>query len=303
MDHPIKQLYLVNNKAKEPEFAEAFTSVARSSKLSPTILSALECGFFYSRKQQQSSLYHNGKRLPLSGSAWFLRRWAPSEDASALLALFLQLQHIPVTDSKANSAHEIRTSKLSQTFQLATKGCDCPSTWVVPLQNFNTFKDEIIKTLAFPIIIKGRGGLGARVWKCVSETALKKKIAELKKEARDDLVVCQEYIQNDGDIRVIVFQNKVIAAIERKSTTGFLNNVSQGGTATAITISATERMLAIRAAKAVNLELAGVDIVRSPDGPLVFEVNKAPDISSFDAAVGFNIAEEILSVYIKNLLK
>ncbi|NCN11880.1 hypothetical protein GW937_00995 [Candidatus Kaiserbacteria bacterium] len=301
MKHKIKQLFLVNNKVKEPTFAETFTASANQVGISTTQLSSLDCGYYYSRKKHECILCYKGKKLSLDRTAWFIRRWAPSEDATALLALFLELHHVPFTDAKANTAHEIRTSKLSQTFQLAAGDCASPSTWVVPIKSFSDFKDKIIRDLAFPIVVKGRGGLGQRVWKCDSETALVKQVTVLKNEMGDDLLIFQEFIRNEGDIRVVVFQNKIIAAISRSSTTGFLNNVSQGGIAAGTTITNEEKALAKRAAKAVNLELAGVDIVRSTSGPLIFEVNKAPDISSFDEAAGFNIAEKILTQYIDSL--
>lgn len=301
MTRLINHTYLVNNKRKESDFSASFVKKAKKAKTKTSVISSLDCAFYHSRKKNSDTLFVKGKKVNLDKTAWFIRAWSPSEDATALLALFLELHNTPFTDKKINSAHEIRTSKLSQTFQLTQKGCACPSTWVIPLVSFNKDKEEAIKTLGFPIVVKARGGLGNRVWKCESKTALDKKISELKKEEKDDLVILQENIENNGDIRVVVFQNKVIASISRSSTTGFLNNVSKGGTAEAIAITSEEKKLAIKAAKAVGLELAGVDIVRSKHGPLLFEVNKAPDITSFNEAAGFKIDEIICEKYFESL--
>lgn len=114
-------------------------------------------------------------------------------------------------------------------------------------------------------------------------------------------MILQEMIENQGDIRIVVFRDKTLAGILRQSSDGFLNNVSQGGTATRVAITAEEKRVARRAAKTLGLELAGVDVVRSTSGPLIFEVNKAPDITSFHAAAGTNIAQQIAVDYFKTL--
>lgn len=295
-------VYLVNNKKKEPDFEDSFKRISKAKKIKYRNISSLDCAFSYTRKSNKCDLFISGKKVDITNSNWFIRAWSPSEDASALLAVFLEMHKIPFTDIKVNSSHEIRTSKLSQTFQLTAKDCACPSTWVIPIVNFNQFESKATKSLGFPVIIKARGGLGQRVWKCESKSELKKRVDLLKKEGEDDLVILQENIDNQGDIRVVVFQNKVLTSIGRYSSTGFLNNVSQGGTAELIKITPEEKKLAIKSAKAVGLELAGVDIVRSKYGPLIFEVNKAPDITSFNEAAGFKIQDEIITSYLNSII-
>lgn len=294
-------IYLLNNKKKEASFITSFTKVVGAAGYKAVPISSLACGFKYDRTSGTMTLYIHGAPVDPTTAHWFFRAWAPSEDASALLAIYLELHNVPFTDKKVNTAHEIRTSKLSQTFQLAAKNCPSPSTWVFPIAAFSTLHEAAEAHLGFPLVVKARGGLGKRVWKCDTKAALRAKISELKKEGVDDLVILQEMVENDGDIRVVVFKNKVIASIGRSNSDGFLNNVSRGGTASPITITNTEKSLALRAARAVNLELAGVDIVRSQYGPLLFEVNKAPDLSSFSKAAGFDIPAAIAEAYTDSL--
>lgn len=291
----MKHVYLINNKPKEDDFAKTFKREAKKSGYSFKQLESLEFSYFYNRKEKSVAVYYKSTTFPLNPTdVFFVRRWAPSEDATALLCLILEMNKINFTDKKINTQHEIRTSKLSQTFQLAYKNCPCPSTWVVHMSQISAVQKKLLSTLQLPVIVKARGGSGTRVWKCDSKSALERKVAELKKEGKDGLLVFQEFIENQGDIRVVVYKNQVIASIERSAAPGeFLNNVSQGGSARAITISAAERRLALAAAKVIGLDLAGVDIVRSPEGPLLFEVNKAPDITSFNEAAGFDIAARI----------
>ena len=296
-----KYVYLVNNKKKELDFAKAFKKEAELNKFSYKEIKSTDCSLFYSRLENVTKIFHNAQILPLKNSHWFIRTTQPSDFATALLCIFLERNNIPFTDKNLNTVHGIRTSKLSQTFQLTANNCACPSTWVIPIGQFSNCENIIIKTLNFPIIVKARGGLGERVWKCTNKTALRRKVKELEDEKKDDLILFQENINNKGDIRIVIFQNKVIASIGRFSTTGFLNNVSQGGIAEAITITKDEKSLAIKAAKTVGLELAGVDIVRTTSGPLIFEVNKAPDITSFNKAAGFDIAANISKSYFESL--
>jgi ribosomal protein S6--L-glutamate ligase len=152
--------------------------------------------------------------------------------------------------------------------------------------------------LSFPIVIKARGGLGKRVWKCNDKSELLERFEILKKENKDDLIILQEYTPNEGDIRVVVWRGKVIASILRKNIDGFLNNISQGGSASQISISKEEERLAIKAAKVIGLDLAGVDLVRSGKETLVFEVNKAPDITSFHKAAKLDIAKVIIDDFL-----
>lgn len=290
----MKTVHLINNRKKEKAFATAFSHVAKELDYNFSSLSSLELSYHYNRADRTTTIYQSSNIFPLNTEdVFFVRSWAPSEDATALFCLLLEQNKIAFTDAKVNTKHEIRTSKLSQTFQLAHRGCSCPSTWVVPLRIFSKIEATVIETLQLPLVIKARGGLGKRVWKCSTKAELRSKVTELKRAAVDDLIVLQEYIPNESDIRIITYKNNILAAIERSSSDGFLNNVSQGGTAQKVSITKQEERLAKRAAYTIGLDLAGVDIVRTDDGPLVFEVNKAPDITAFHQPAGFNIAEAI----------
>jgi RimK family alpha-L-glutamate ligase len=292
-------IYLVNNKKRESSFKNTFLKLAKEKKLNYTSLSSLDCAFSYSRKTGVTNIYHNGNLLDTSNSSWFIRAWSPSIDASALLCIILKLKKIPFTDSGANTLHEIRTSKLSQTFQFAAHKCQSPSTWVVTLDSFKKHIKLASKDLGFPLVVKTRGGLGKQVWKCDNKKELLAIYENIKMAGKNKLMILQELIPNEGDIRVVVWKGKVITCIARKSTTGFLNNVSQGGIATKTEITKKEAAIAIKASKILGLDLAGVDLVRLGDQTLIFEVNKAPDITSFHKAAGMDIAKVIIEDFLK----
>ncbi|MBI1219451.1 MAG: 30S ribosomal protein S6--L-glutamate ligase [Rhodobacteraceae bacterium] len=93
------------------------------------------------------------------------------------------------------------------------------------------------------------------------------------------------------DIRCLVIGGKVVAAMRRRAAAGeFRSNLHQGGTAEPVRITRTERDSAIRAARAFRLGLAGVDMLRSSDGPKVLEVNSSPGFEGIESASGKNVA-------------
>ncbi|GHG87019.1 30S ribosomal protein S6--L-glutamate ligase [Pseudodonghicola xiamenensis] len=89
------------------------------------------------------------------------------------------------------------------------------------------------------------------------------------------------------DVRCLVIGGKVVAAMKRKGAEGdFRSNLHQGGQASVTRISREERDIAVRAARAFGLNMAGVDLLRSDDGPKVLEVNSSPGFEGIEAATG-----------------
>ncbi len=106
-------------------------------------------------------------------------------------------------------------------------------------------------------------------------------------------ILVQEYIReaNGADIRCFVVGNKVIAAMKRQAKAGEFRSNLHGGTASTVRLSKDERSTAIRAAKTMGLNVAGVDLLRSNHGPVVMEVNSSPGLEGIEAATDKNIAD------------
>ena len=107
----------------------------------------------------------------------------------------------------------------------------------------------------------------------------------------------QEYIKEAGgsDIRCFVVGDKVIAAMKRQAKPGeFRSNIHRGGTATSIKITPDERSTAVRAAKIMGLNVAGVDLLRSNHGPIVMEVNSSPGLEGIETSTGVDVAGKII---------
>lgn len=103
----------------------------------------------------------------------------------------------------------------------------------------------------------------------------------------------QQFVKESAgeDIRCLVVAGKVVAAMKRTGAEGdFRSNLHQGGSATSVRISRLERDTAVRAARAFGLNLAGVDLLRSDEGPKVLEVNSSPGLEGIEKTSGKNIA-------------
>lgn len=116
----------------------------------------------------------------------------------------------------------------------------------------------------------------------------------------------QEFISDakGSDIRCFVLGDKVIATMMRQAKDGeFRSNIHRGGTGTPVKITPDERRIAVAAAKAMRLNIAGVDIIRSGSGPKILEVNSSPGLEGIEGCTQLNIAGKIIEYIEKNYLK
>ena len=116
-------------------------------------------------------------------------------------------------------------------------------------------------------------------------------------------ILAQEFIAEAGgaDIRCFVVGEKVVAAIKRQGQEGeFRSNLHRGGSATVIKITPEERSTAVRAAKVMGLNAAGIDLLRSNHGPVIMEVNSSPGLEGIESATGKDVAGMIVEFIEKN---
>jgi ribosomal protein S6--L-glutamate ligase len=113
----------------------------------------------------------------------------------------------------------------------------------------------------------------------------------------------QEFIREAGgsDIRAFVIGDKVVASMKREAKEGeFRSNLHRGGTASLVRITPEERSTAVRAARKMGLNVAGVDLLRSNHGPVVMEVNSSPGLQGIEEATGKDVADLIIQFIEKN---
>ncbi len=113
----------------------------------------------------------------------------------------------------------------------------------------------------------------------------------------DANILVQEFIAEakGADMRCLVIGDKVIAAMKRQGAPGeFRSNLHRGGNAEKIKLTPEERSTAVRAAKAMGLKIAGVDLLRSNHGPVVMEVNSSPGLEGIEKATEVDVAGKII---------
>jgi len=119
-------------------------------------------------------------------------------------------------------------------------------------------------------------------------------------------ILVQEFIAEakGADLRCFVVGGKVIAAMKRQGAPGeFRSNLHRGGNAEAIKLTPEERSTATKAAKAMGLKIAGVDLLRSKHGPVVMEINSSPGLEGIENATQVNVSDRIIEFLEKNASK
>jgi ribosomal protein S6--L-glutamate ligase len=116
-------------------------------------------------------------------------------------------------------------------------------------------------------------------------------------QSLDANLLVQEFIKEAGgrDLRCFVVGGRVVAAMERRAAEGeYRANLHQGGTARSVKLEPEERRMAVKAARALGLDVAGVDILRSHRGPLLLEVNSSAGLEGIEAATGKDLAGKMI---------
>jgi len=191
--------------------------------------------------------------------------------------------------------------KLRSLQVLSRAGVGLPKT---VFTNYSKDVDHVIEKVGgAPLILKlleGTQGLGV----VLAET---KNAASSVIEAFNGLkarVIAQQFIKESGgsDIRVFVVDGVVVGAMKRQGKEGeFRSNLHRGGSATIIELTDEEENTALKAAKAMGLGIAGVDMLQSVNGPLVLEVNSSPGLEGIEAATKKDIAKEIIRYIERNV--
>ena len=215
-------------------------------------------------------------------------------------ALTRQFEALNVYCLNSSTAITQSRDKLFSLQLLLQSGIDIPTTGFA---NSPLDTDDLIKMVGgSPLIVKlleGTQGKGV----VLAET---KKAAESVINAFKSLnanILVQEFIKeaNGKDLRLFVVDGKVVATIQREAMQGeFRANIHLGGTASVIKPTSEEKKIAIRAAKAMDLKVAGVDIIRSSKGPLLLEVNSSPGLEGIEGATNKDIAGEMIRAIEKN---
>jgi ribosomal protein S6--L-glutamate ligase len=162
--------------------------------------------------------------------------------------------------------------------------------------------EEVMKIVGgAPVVIKlteGTQGIGVVLGETDKSA---KSVIEAFRGVNVNILV-QEFIKEAGssDLRIFVVGGKVVASMMRTGAPDdFRSNLHRGGSAKSIKITPEERSTAVRAAKVMGLNVAGVDLLRANHGPVIMEVNSSPGLEGIENATGVKVADKIIE-FIEN---
>jgi ribosomal protein S6--L-glutamate ligase len=262
---------------------------AKKRKHTIEVINHTKCDIVIEKKNP--IIIYNGKKLDHTDA--IIPRIGASVTfyGTAVVRQFEMMHVFTTTESQAlvRSRDKLRSLQI-----LSRAGLGLPKT---VFTNYSKNVKEIVEQAGgAPVIIKlleGTQGIGV----ILAET---KKAAESVIEAFNNLqarVIVQEFIKEAGgaDIRAFIVDGQVVGAMKRQGKEGeFRSNLHRGGNASVIELSDEEEIAALKAAKAMGLGIAGVDMLQSARGPLILEVNSSPGLEGIEKATGKDIATTII---------
>jgi ribosomal protein S6--L-glutamate ligase len=216
-------------------------------------------------------------------------------------AIVRQLEMQGVYTVSSSIAITRSRDKLRSMQLLAKAGVGIPKT--VVSRNSTDIDSLIEKIGGTPVIVKlARGTHGNGVVLAESKKAAKSVLQAFYLSNEDGTnVLLQEFIEESAgtDIRAFIVGGRVVASMQRKSLDDFRSNLHKGGEGTKVKLTDEETKMVIKAAKAMGLNIAGVDMMRSARGPLILEVNASPGFG-IEKVTGRNVAAPIIEYVEQN---
>jgi D-alanine-D-alanine ligase-like ATP-grasp enzyme len=238
---------------------------------------------------------------------WYFRSVGSELEWSKLLQLYAKKHNIPVVDEYLLTEGPLRRFKSVMTWQLMEAGVKYPKSEYI--ETWNDL-EKFLKEATFPLIVKlsqgGRHGMGTFWIREFEDLAKLKEILEerkekaIKKGEKSPMVrgfLVQEYIENDGDYRVMTVGYKCIGGFKRQvKEEKLILNKSQGNSVGLTEVPEAVAKTAEAAAKALEVEVAGTDLVISKKTGEVYiiEVNEAPQFKVFEKRTKVNAPRKIL---------
>ena len=253
------------------------------------VINPLKCDLVIEKKKPQ--IFYNGHLL--EGVDAIIPRIGASVTfyGTAVVRQFEMMKVFTTVESQAlvRSRDKLRSLQV-----LARAGLGLPKT---VFTNYSKDTEAVIEKVGgAPCIIKlleGTQGVGV----ILAET---KSAATSVLDAFQGLqarVIVQEFIKeaNGSDIRAFVVDGVVVGSMKRQGKEGeFRSNLHRGGTAEVVELTEEEENVALKAAKVLGLAVAGVDMLRSNNGPKIMEVNSSPGLEGIEKATGKDIAKSII---------
>jgi ribosomal protein S6--L-glutamate ligase len=258
---------------------------ARALGHRPLVLDTLHCNMVLSR--ERPAMFYRGKEVPPLDVV-IPRIGASITHYGLAVVNQLDMMGVPVLNDAipiARARDKLRALQLLSRF-----GIDIPRTAMC------RYRDEVPQVVehigGLPCIIKllqGTQGVGVMIASTMEEVrGMLDTFWDLGQE-----ILLQEFVaESKGrDLRALVIGDRVVAAMRRQARTGeFRSNIHRGGTARAVELHREYAEAAVKAARVIGLEVAGVDMLESRTGPKIMEVNASPGFEGLERATRLNIA-------------
>ncbi|MBI3071978.1 MAG: RimK family alpha-L-glutamate ligase [Deltaproteobacteria bacterium] len=247
-------------------------------------------GCVLSLAQGRPSIIYKGKPLRNFGCVVPRIGHSITSYGVAVVAQF-EMMGAPVVN-RATAISRSR-NKLRALQFLAKHGLDIPRT--VMLRDVKELDRAIAEVGGLPVILKllqGTQGIGVILAETREAVA---SIVETVHGLERDILV-QEYIREarGRDLRVIVVGGRAVAAMRRIGREGeFRSNIHLGGRGEKVELARGFSRIAIEAAKTLGLGVAGVDLLETPAGPKVMEVNSSPGLKEIERCTKIDVARQI----------
>src|SRR3954466_7669656 len=262
---------------------------AKARGLRTRVIDVLRCNLALG--SGEARLYHRAKEV--RGLAVAIPRIGASVTAVGLSVVrHLEAMGVPLVNGASAIARS--RDKLAALQQLAAAGVRIPRT--VLARGGGDVRDLVAQVGGLPAILKliqGTQGVGVMIAHSAAEVeSILGTLWDLGQE-----ILLQEFISESRgrDIRALVVGDRVVGAMRREAPRGeFRSNLHRGGFGTAVELPADDAAAAVRAARVLGLDVAGVDLLESSDGPKVVELNSSPGFEGLERATGLDIAGEIV---------
>lgn len=267
-------------------------TAAKELGYKPKVLRAANCGLYFDKGGL--TLYYSGRKFP--GLDVVIPRVSilNNVDLQSSVVRQLELVGMPVLnkyDSIVRAKNKLKTLQI-----LSHYGIPIPKTVVIGSRD--DLKSAIDRVGGAPVILKYPfGSLGSGVVIAESYRAALSTLDLLWSSAVTQIMLVQEYVKESKgkDIRIFVVGGKVVASMQRSAKKGeFRSNAALGGSGKGIEISDEYQDIAIKSARLLGLEMAGVDIIITNHGPAVLEVNCNPGFEELEEATCVDVAKAIV---------
>ena len=287
---PAKKIVLILSRKKSLYSTRRLVQAAKKQGHRPVVLDTLHCSMVLERDNPM--VYYGD--FPVPPPDVVIPRIGASITGYGLSVVNqFDMMGVPVLNNSvpiARSRDKLRCLQLLSRF-----GLDIPKTIMAHQRtNVQRLVDQIGGLPAIVKLIQGTQGVGVMIATTMDEIVrLLNTFWDLEQE-----ILMQEFIkESEGrDVRALVVGDRVVAAMRRQAKKGeFRSNIHRGGEGTPITLPREYAEVAVKAARIIGLEVAGVDMLESKRGPMIMEVNSSPGFEGIEGATGLDVAGEIVA--------